>query len=62
MSKRKGNKNMKTKDLLESIYESIKTLSNHLDKNGLTLSDEEEDDLQNLVFDLNMLSKDYKRK
>jgi hypothetical protein len=62
MSKRKGAKNMETKDLLESIYESMKALGDHLEKNGLTLSDEQQDDLQNLVFDLKMLSQDYKRK
>jgi hypothetical protein len=53
---------METKDLLESIYESIKALVDHLEKNRLTLSDEQQDDLQNLFFDLKMLSQDYKRK
>jgi hypothetical protein len=60
--KGKGQKNMETKDLLESIYESIKALVDHLEKNRLTLSDEQQDDLQNLIFDLKMLSQDYKKK
>ena len=53
---------METKDLLESIYESIKALVDYLEKNRLTLSDEQQDDLNYLVFELKMLSHDYKRK
>ena len=48
-------------DKLELIYSTIKDLKDYLDNQGLKLTDEQLDDIDNLLFDLKMIKVDYKK-
>jgi hypothetical protein len=48
-------------DKLELIYSTIKDLKDYLDKQDLKLTDEQLDDIDNLLFDLKMIKVDYKK-
>jgi hypothetical protein len=48
-------------DKLELIYSTIKDLKDYLDKQDLKLTDEQIDDIDNLLFDLKMIKIDYKK-
>ena len=48
-------------DKLELIYSTIKDLKDFMDNQGLKLTDEQMDDIDNLLFDLKMIKVDYKK-
>jgi uncharacterized protein YpuA (DUF1002 family) len=48
-------------DKLELIYSTIKDLKDFMDNQGLKLTDEQLDDIDNLLFDLKMIKVDYKK-
>jgi hypothetical protein len=49
------------KDKLEAIYSSIKDLKDYMEKEESKLTEEQIDDLDNLIFDLQMVKVDYKK-
>jgi hypothetical protein len=48
-------------DKLNAIYSTIKDLKVFMDNQGLKLTDEQTDDIDNLLFDLKMIKVDYKK-
>jgi uncharacterized protein YpuA (DUF1002 family) len=48
-------------DKLDAIYTIIKDLKDFMDNQGLKLTDEQMDDIDNLLFDLKMIKVDYKK-
>ena len=48
-------------DKLDAIYTVIKDLKDYMDQQGLKLSDEQIDDIDNILFDLKMIKVDYKK-